>query len=116
MRKTDRKKIFYPDTCEIKRSTGNTDDDGNEIFDIIYSGSCGVQYGASGNASLQGMSYQTSPTLIIPDDNVSFQTNDTVVVIDAFASILIFTVEHFESIHYPEELIGTTIWLKHGRL
>lgn len=106
--------FFYPNTCVIKRSTGATDEEGNELFDTIYSGKCGLQYGGNGNVYYQGMSYQTSPLIIIPDIR-DFLTNDRVEVVDSMGIKTFFTVEIPEGV-YNDFVGGTTIWLKNGKV
>lgn len=105
--------IFYPHTCEIKRSTGATNSDGDELFEMIYNGRCGLQYHSNGDTSYQGYSYQTFPNLILPEHNILFEINDLVEVYTQNGRKQEFTVENFESTH-DEELSGTTIWLKYG--
>lgn len=106
--------FFYPNTCVIRRTTGQTDEDGNEIFDIIYSGKCGLQYGGNGNVYYQGMSYQTSPLIIIPPV-IKVLTNDSVEVVDSMGITTLFTVEIPEGV-VNDVVGGTTIWLKNGKV
>lgn len=105
--------FFYPNTCVIERTTGETDAAGNELFTTIYSGKCGLQYGGNGNVYYQGMSYQTSPLIIIPEI-IEIFTNDSVQVTDSMGIKTSFTVEIPEGV-YNDFVGGTTIWLKNGK-
>ena len=50
---------FFRDTCIIKRATGTVDENGLEVFSTIYSGACVLQIGATGETSLDGISYKS---------------------------------------------------------
>lgn len=106
--------FFYPHTCVIRRSTGQTDMLGNEGFDDVYKGICGLQRGGSGNTSLQGgRQYLDSPFIIIPESTIIVLTNDEVLVVDENGREMRFTATQSESFH-DEDLKGTNIWLKVG--
>lgn len=108
-----KEQIFYPHTCKILRSLSATNQQGDELFHLIYSGICGLQYHSNGDTSLNGYSYQTFPNLIIPEHNILFQINDLVKVFTENNRLQEFTIENFESTN--EQIIsGTTIWLKYG--
>jgi len=101
----------YPDTCTISRSSGTTDNLGNEIFAPIHSGFCEIQYGGSGNTSMHVSNYQSSPTLFIPVSNIDFEINDKVVVTSLNGRVSEYTIGQFESLG---DFNDTCIWLKGG--
>jgi hypothetical protein len=39
---------FYPDNCVLKRATGTVDAHGDEVFDLLYEGECGLQFPSGG--------------------------------------------------------------------
>lgn len=101
----------YPDMCAISRSTGNTDNLGNELFTLLYNDCCEIQYGGSGNTSLHVSNYQSSPMLFIPVSNIDFEINDKVVVTSLNGRISEYTIGQFESL---DDFNDTCIWLKGG--
>lgn len=106
---------FYPHQCLVQRSTGRVDNNGDEIFDIVYQGYGGLQYSSgSGHTSLQGgIVYYNSPLLVIPDSSISAQPDDFVTVTDENGRKYRFTVNQSESIH-DVEIGGCNLWLKKG--
>ena len=105
--------FFYPDSCVITRGTGTTTSGGTEIFSSIYTGKCNVQYSQGGNTSLQGNTYQSTPTLILPLNTCVFKINDIVVVTTSKGRVINYSIEQFEDIE-DTKVEGTTIWLKQG--
>jgi len=101
----------YPDMCVISRSSGTTDDLGNEIFTVLYNDCCEIQYGGSGNTSMHVSNYQSSPTLFIPVSNIAFEINDSVVVTGLNGRVTKYTIGQFESL---SDFNDTCIWLKSG--
>lgn len=106
----------YPHTCVIKRFSGSTDDEGNIIYDELYSGACDLQYGSSGDTSLKTSNFQSEPTLFVPDNSILFAINDTVEVTVMNGRTQNFTIEQFRSIGDSsiKEMNDTCIWLKDG--
>ncbi len=105
---------FYPDYCTISKGIGGTtDENGDEVFNVIYSGECNVQFSSGGNTSLKGETYQSTPTLIVPAILSLFSINDNVVVTTRNGRKIESTIEQFETID-DSEVGGTTIWLKQG--
>lgn len=104
---------FYPQTCVIKRTTGETDDLGNEIFISVFEGNCGLQRGGGGNTFLQGGRYLDAPLIIIEPSDIVFAINDEVIVTDENGRRMRFTIEQYEPVK-DDDLSGTTIWLKTG--
>lgn len=105
--------FFYPHYCVIKRGTGDTDDNGDEIFTTLYSGIGGLQLGVNGDSRLEGSIYQRVPTLIIPITNVKFVINDYVIVKLPNGFEEDYTVRSAK-IELGEGVEGTTLWLKKG--
>lgn len=101
----------YPDMCVISRSVGDTDVNGDEMLTELYAGVCEIQYGGSGNTSMQVSNYQSSPTLFIPTCSVDFEINDKVVVTSLNGRVSKYTIGQFESLSDFED---TCIWLKSG--
>lgn len=101
----------YPDDCIISRSTGKADVKGNEISTALYSGVCEIQYGSSGNTTLQVVDFQSKPVLFIPDSSILFKVNDMVTVTSANGRKSTFTIDQFES---APDFGDTEIWLKGG--
>ena len=113
----DVQSVFYPHSCLIRRTTGNVDPiTHEELFDVLYAGKCGLQYSSNGNTSLQGYTYQTFPSIIIPETKQLFVTNDEVVVTTENGRVQTFTVETAEvcDLEGLDKLSGTTLWLKLG--
>ena len=109
--------VFYPHRCVIRRSTGAVDPvTKKERFEDLYEGECGLQNGSNGGTSMQGLTYKTFPTLIIPATTIRFATNDEVVVSTENGRVQRFTVEEAEvcDIAGLKVLHGTTLWLKLG--
>lgn len=106
-------RFFYPYDCVISRSTEGQDENGDEIFDIIYDGECGVQVGTNGDVALQGDIYQRSPCLIIPVTDITFMINDKIVATVENNHKLEYTVKS-PRIITEEGIEGTTLWLKKG--
>ena len=105
----------YPDTCVISRFSGDTDDQGEAIMEVLYTDYCEIQFGGSGGNTLHTDNYQSRTTLFIPVNNILFQVNDKVVVTSLNDRVTEFTIEQFESITDAEpELNDTCIWLKGG--
>ena len=101
----------YPDMCVISRSSGTTDDLGNELLTVLYNDCCEIQYGGSGNTSMYVSNYQSSPTLFIPVSNIVFEINDSVVVTGLNGRVTKYTIGQFESL---SDFNDTCIWLKSG--
>ena len=109
--------VLYDATCVVRRSTGRVNPETlQEEFEVLYEGKCGLQYSTNGNTSLQGYTYQTFPTLMLPVTTIRFATNDEVVVSTENGRVQRFTVEQPEecSIKGLEAIHGTTLWLKLG--
>lgn len=109
--------VLYPHTCIVRRSTGRVNADTlEEEFTTLYEGKCGLQYASNGNTSLQGYTYQTFPTVMLPVTTIRFATNDEVVVSTENGRKQRFTVEQPEecSIEGLDVIHGTTLWLKLG--
>lgn len=109
--------VLYPHTCIVRRSTGRVNPDTlKEEFETLYEGKCGLQYSTNGNTSLQGYTYQTFPSVMLPVTTILFATNDEVVVSTENGRVQHFTVETYEvcNIKGIEPLHGTTLWLKLG--
>lgn len=109
--------VLYPHTCIVRRSTGRVNPETlKEDFEVLYEGKCGLQYASNGNTSLQGYTYKTFPSVMLPVTTILFATNDEVVVSTENGRVQIFTVETSEvcSIKGLEKLHGTTLWLKLG--
>ncbi len=105
---------FYPHQCLVRRSTGQVDDNGDEVFSVVYEGEGGLQYSSgSGHTSLQGGVYYNSPLLVIPDATIIAQTDDRVDVVDENGREYRFTVNQAEAIH-DTEIGGCNLWLKKG--
>lgn len=105
---------FYPETCVIRRSTGQVDPDTRkEVFEPVYSGSCGLQRGGNGNTFLQGGQFLDAPLIILPDASLTVLTNDDVEVTDLNGRVMRFTAEQAEPIH-DADIGGVTVWLKTG--
>lgn len=105
--------FYYPDYCLVSRGDGTTDDKGNETFTPLYEGVCNIQYSQGGNTSLQGNTYQSTPTLVLPDNDSIFLINDMVLVRTRKGREINYSIEQFEDIE-DEDVGGTTIWLKQG--
>lgn len=104
--------FFYPDTCEIKRATGTVDSLGDEVFDIIYKGKCGLQFPGGGATALQSGLLQASPTLYLPVGGLLLEQNLVIIITMSNGRVLTGDVEQYESDDYDEDLEGTVIWLK----
>ena len=109
--------VLYNHTCIVQRSTGRVNPETlEEEFDILYEGKCGLQYASNGNTSMQGYTYQTFPTVMLPVTTIRFATNDEVVVSTDNGRTQRFTVEQPEvcDLKGLEVIHGTTLWLKLG--
>lgn len=105
--------FFYQHTGTVKRSTAKTDDNGDELFDLIYDGICGLQIDSSGDTAIEGGIYQKSPTVILPAIDIIFKTGDFVSVTVENAQTFDYTVKSHRIIT-EEGISGTTLWLKKG--
>lgn len=106
--------FFYPHTCAIYRSEGQTDSIGNEIFTGLYYGDCAYEFNANGSTRLQGLTFQADSFLLIPSVDVLFKINDLVIVETENGRTVRATVEQFETVD-DEWISGTTLWLKQAR-
>lgn len=102
---------FYPDNCVLKRATGTVDIHGDEVFDILYEGECGLQFPSGGATSLQGGILQSYPALVIPATDILLKQNDTILITMDYGRELRGTVEQYDVVAYDNELNGATIWL-----
>jgi len=102
---------FYPDNCVLKRATGNVDAHGDEVFDLLYEGECGLQFPSGGATSLQGGILQSYPALMIPATDILLKQNDTILITMGYGRELRGTVEQYDVVAYDDELAGATIWL-----
>lgn len=105
--------FFYPHHAIVKRGLNDTDDDGNEMFEVLYDGMAGLQIGVNGDETIQGGIYQKVPTLIIPVTDTIFLTNDHVVTTTANGEQNEFTVRSAKTYEW-DDVKGTTLWLKKG--
>lgn len=101
------------DSCVIKRATGSVDGQGLEVFSTVYSGVCVLQIGATGETSLDGISYKSGSIVALPYTDIAFATNDVVTVTTLEGRVFTGTIENYQSISW-EGIEGTTIWLKKG--
>lgn len=113
-------RFFYPHDCIVSRGTNKSDENGNEINDIVYYGECGVQVGVNGDVSLQGDIYQRSPCLIIPVTNVIFMIGDKVEATIENGQKIDYTVRspritNEQGFDEDDGINGTTLWLKKGK-
>lgn len=106
--------IEFYDSCLIRRSAGDTDDEGNEIFTDLYSGECLLQL--DGNSRYNGYYFEHEPILFIPVNNVMLEVNDFIEVTTFNGRKLNYLVKNWEAIKDDEfeELNDTCIWLKDG--
>jgi len=102
---------FYPDNCVLKRATGTVDIHGDEVFEILYEGECGLQFPSGGATSLQGGILQSYPALVIPATDILLKQNDTILITMDYGRELRGTVEQYDVVAYDNELNGATIWL-----
>lgn len=102
---------FYPDNCVLKRATGTVDIHGDEVFEILYDGECGLQFPSGGATSLQGGILQSYPALVIPATDILLKQNDTILITMDYGRELRGTVEQYDVVAYDNELNGATIWL-----
>jgi len=105
--------FFYPHTCAIYRHTGELDDNGLEITKGIYYGICGYDNNSNGSTSFQGISWQTSPSIIIPETDINFEINDVAVINLENERVVKASVKQPE-VQLEKEFMGTTLWLKSG--
>ena len=101
----------YPDTCIISRTTGETNDNGDETFSQIFAGVCEIQYGGSTNRQGGGGVAQSSPMLFIPVSSLQLELNDKVEVSSINNRKSRYTIGQFEC---SLEFDDTCIWLKGG--
>lgn len=104
--------FFFPHTCTVKRTTGETDESFAEIFEEIYVGECGYQptnnaYNASGVAILN------SPNVILPLNEAIFRADDLVVITVEKGRVIEAQIESFEDVD-DSDVGGTTLWLRMG--
>lgn len=106
--------IEYYDICTIKRSAGETDEEGNEVFTDLYSGECLLQL--DGQSRYNGFYFEHEPLLFIPVNDVMFKINDMVEVTTFAGREISYTIKNWEPIkdNEFEELNDTCIWLKDG--
>ena len=95
----------------LKRATGTVDIHGDEVFEILYEGECGLQFPSGGATSLQGGILQSYPALVIPATDILLKQNDTILITMDYGRELRGTVEQYDVVAYDNELNGATIWL-----
>lgn len=109
--------IEYYDTCVIKRTTGETDENGDEVFNPVYSGGCLLEMDVNARANrYDGFQFEHEPTLFIPVNNLIFKIGDKVIVETLNGRLLDYTIKNWEAIKDGEfeELNDICIWLKDG--
>lgn len=104
---------FYPHKCTITRSTGTTDELGNEIFETLYDGSACLQRGGAMTVLGGGMVYYDQPLVVIPKSLVDARVNDNAIVVDELSRIYRYVVEQAEPIQ-DDEIGGCNVWMKKG--
>lgn len=103
--------FFFPHECVIYRSAGVDSSTGDETFTGLYTGSCAYDNNASGSTTFRGMSYQASPTVLIPSTDILIAINDKVVCSTENGRTIEGTVLNFET-QTESGIEGTTLWLK----
>lgn len=106
------REFFYPDTCKIEYATGTINSQGEEVFDKVYEGDCGLQFPGGGSTSLKSGLLQASPTLYLPVGGLLLAQNSRIEITMSNGRVLIGDLEQYESDNYDEDLAGTVIWLK----
>lgn len=103
--------FFFPHTCVVYRSAGTDISTGEETFSGVSYGPCSYDNNPSGSTAFTGKSFQSTPTVLIPDTSILFAINDRLLITVENGRIIEGTVKQFETI--PERGIeGTTLWIK----
>jgi hypothetical protein len=107
----DADEFFYPLTCAIYRSVGETDSDGYELFDGLWYGHCSLEAAASGGNSLKDFVIKGDYKAHIPSTEVSMRVNDRVVVFHHNNRVITSTILDF-IVEKEGYVSGSTLWLK----
>ena len=116
-----RLKIELEDSCKVWRSTGEFDQQGNEILsELLYEGECSHQIDMGGNMFLQGGQWYGQPMLYIPVKDLILEVNDTVEIRTKDGRVINAFVKQFrniglENMKKTRSLEFTIVWIRGGR-
>lgn len=103
--------FFFPYKCSVYRNTEEIDEYGDIISKRVYYGYCDVQWGGSKTALMDGINYQSKPTIIINSQDIRFKINDIIKVQMECGRNITCSIENFETIK-DLDIGGTICWVK----